>query len=70
MEEVIRTTDPALLACAAALLRSEGIECFELDVHMSVLDGSIGVLPRRVMVARADAHRARAALRAAGMAQG
>lgn len=67
MEEVIRSTDPALIACATALLRSEDIESFELDVHMSVMEGSVGVLPRRVVVRRADAHRANAALKAAGL---
>ena len=63
MEEIVRTTDPTLIAFATALLRGEDIECFEFDVHMSVLEGSIGVLPRRLMVARRDAFRARAILR-------
>jgi len=39
-----------VIAFASALLSGEGIEVFELDVHMSVLEGSIGVLPRRMMV--------------------
>jgi len=63
MEEIVRTTDPTLIAFATALLRGEDIECFEFDVHMSVLEGSLGVLPRRLMVARRDAFRARAILR-------
>lgn len=63
MEEIVRTTDPTLIAFATALLRGEDIDCFEFDVHMSVLEGSIGVLPRRLMVARRDAFRARAILR-------
>ncbi|MGM0583459.1 MAG: DUF2007 domain-containing protein [Pseudomonadota bacterium] len=67
MEEIIRTTDPALIAFATALLRGEDIDCFEFDVHTSVLEGSIGVLPRRLMVARADAFRARAILRDNGL---
>ncbi|SEA18990.1 DUF2007 domain-containing protein [Rubrimonas cliftonensis] len=67
MEELIRTTDPTVLTFATALLRSEGIECFELDVHMSVLEGSLGVLPRRLMARRADAFRARAVLRDNGL---
>lgn len=69
MEELLRTTDPTLIACATALLRAEGIECYPLDVHMSVLEGSLGVLPRRLMVARADADRARTALREAGLVE-
>ena len=63
MEEIIRTNDMGVMAFAAALLAAEDIDCFEFDVHMSVLDGSLGVLPRRLMVARGDAFRARAILR-------
>ncbi len=63
MEELLRTNDPALMAFASALLRAEDIDCFEFDVHTSVLEGSLGVLPRRLMVGRADAFRARAILR-------
>jgi len=67
MEELVRTTDPTLIAFARALLSAEDIDCFEFDVHMSVLEGSLGVLPRRLMVARADAFRARAILRDNGV---
>lgn len=63
MIELTRTNDPATLAFAQALLRGEGIDCFPLDVHMSVLEGSIGIMPRRLMVRREDLFRARAVLR-------
>lgn len=63
MKELLRTTDPTIVAFATALLQSEEIECFQMDVHMSVLEGSIGVLPRRIMVRDADLFRARAVLR-------
>lgn len=63
MKELIRTTDPTLVAYATALLQGEGIRCFEMDVHMSVLEGSVGVLPRRLMVADQDLFRARAIMR-------
>jgi len=59
MEELLRTTDPTLIPFATALLQAEDIECFPLDVNMSVLEGSIGVLPRRLVVRREDLHRAR-----------
>ncbi len=62
MKEILRTNDPTAIAVATALRRGEGIECFEMDVHMSVLEGSIGILPRRLMVADADVFRARAIL--------
>ncbi len=54
MQEILRTTDPVTLSHATALLRGEGIDCFEMDVNMSILEGSIGILPRRLMVRDAD----------------
>ena len=54
MKELMRTNDPAAMAFAKALLEGEDIDFFEMDVHMSVLEGSIGVLPRRLMVRDAD----------------
>lgn len=59
----MRTTDPTLIAYAQALLQGEGIASFDLDVHMSVLDGSLGILPRRLMVRDADHFLAVAVLR-------
>jgi len=58
MKELLRTTDPTEIALAKALLAGEDIDCFEIDVHMSVLEGSIGVLPRRLMVRDSDHFRA------------
>lgn len=63
MRELIRSTDPIRLTLAADLLRAEGIPSFEFDRHMSVLDGSIGILPRRLMVADRDHFMAAAILR-------
>ena len=63
MKELLRTTDPTIIAFAQALLQGEGIDCFELDVNMSILDGSIGILPRRLMVRQADLFRAQAVMR-------
>ena len=59
MEELLRTTDPTLLSAATAYLKAEGIESVVFDVHMSVLEGSIGILPRRLMVPTGDLGRAR-----------
>ena len=63
MKELLRTTDPTVIAFATALLRGEDIEFFEMDVHMSVLEGSIGILPRRIMVHPRDHFRAAAVLK-------
>lgn len=62
MKEILRTTDPTIIAFSTALLRAEDIDCFVLDVHMSVLEGGIGLFPRRLVVADRDAFRARAIL--------
>jgi hypothetical protein len=67
MKEILRTTDPTLIAFSTALLRGEHIDCFVLDVHMSVLEGGIGLFPRRLVVADRDAFRARAVLRDNGI---
>ncbi len=63
MKQLLRTTDPLLIVRATDLLASEGIMAFPLDQHLSVLEGSIGLLPRRRMVADRDLFMARAILR-------
>ena len=63
MKELLRTTDPTVIAYATALLEGEGIDCFPMDVNMSVLEGSIGILPRRLMVRDADLFIARAVMK-------
>ena len=63
MKELLRTNDPTVIAFATVLLEDEGIAAFPLDVHMSVLDGSLGILPQRLMVADRDHFRASAVLR-------
>jgi hypothetical protein len=58
MKELLRTTDPTIIAFASALLKGEDIACFEMDVNMSVLEGGIGIFPRRMMVRSDDYDRA------------
>ncbi|MEL6586535.1 MAG: DUF2007 domain-containing protein [Pseudomonadota bacterium] len=67
MKELLRTNDPTIIAFTEALLDGEGIDCFVLDANTSILEGSIGILPRRVMVADRDLFLARAALRDNGV---
>lgn len=62
MQELLRTNDPTIIAFATALLDGEGITAFAIDVHMSALEGSIGILPRRLMVSSDDHARARRVL--------
>jgi len=51
MKELFRTNNLVYLSFAQAVLEDAGIETAVFDTHMSVLDGSIGILPRRLMVA-------------------
>ncbi|MFN4353207.1 DUF2007 domain-containing protein [Parvibaculum sp.] len=59
MKELIRTNDPVLVSFLMHRLREEGIEPFEMDVHMSLTEGSLGILPKRIMVVDDDYGRAR-----------
>ncbi|MDA7439093.1 DUF2007 domain-containing protein [Planktomarina temperata] len=63
MKELLRSTDPTLMAFAQMLLRGEDIACFEFDVNTSIIEGSIGILPRRLMVADRDHFVAAAVMR-------
>ena len=63
MKELLRTTDPTIIAFAQMLLRGEDIACFEFDVNTSIIEGSIGILPRRLMVADRDHFVATAVMR-------
>lgn len=67
MEELVRSNDIVLIATVEALLKGAGIVHFVLDSHMSVLEGSLGILPRRVMVDSDEAIRARRLMRDAGL---
>ena len=59
MQELLRSTDPVRLSWVKALLADAGIGVVTFDTHMSVLDGSIGALPQRLMVADDDLEPAR-----------
>jgi hypothetical protein len=59
MQTVTLTNDPVRLSFLRALLHDAGIECWVLDEFASSMDGSIGAIPRRLVVADEDAPRAR-----------
>ena len=67
MEELLRTIDITLIPLVKSLLEEEGIVAFEMDVNMSVLEGSIGIFPRRLMVRADQADEARRILRLSGV---
>ena len=66
MKELLRTNDVVRLSWLQALLRDSGIESLVLDQHTSLVEGSIGAIQRRLMVAEPDHRRARALLVSAG----
>jgi len=66
MKELLRTNDLVKLSWLRALLADAGIEALVLDTHTSVLEGSAGAIPRRVVVDNADYERARRLLVDAG----
>ena len=68
MEELLRTNDIVLISAVEALLKADNIGCFVADTHMSALEGSIGFLPRRMLVASDHLSRARRLLTEAGLA--
>ena len=65
MRAVLKSTDPVVLNYAANVLEQEGIESVTFDTHASVMDGSMGFLPRRLMVLDGDFDQARKLLRQA-----
>ena len=66
MKELLRTNDPVRLSFVQALLRDSGIESLVLDHHTSLVEGSIGAIPRRLVVTERDYSLARSVLAAAG----
>ena len=66
MKELLRTNDVVKLSWLEALLADAGIESLVLDQHTSIVEGSIGILPRRLVVSDDDYLRARLVLREAG----
>ena len=67
MIELLKTNDIILISRIETLLKEQGIEFVIFDAHMSVLEGSIGAIPRRIMVLNDDLDAARQALDDAGL---
>lgn len=67
MKELIRTNDAVLLSFAESLMKEAGIIHLIADQVMSILEGSIGLLPRRFLVEEDRAAEARQILIDAGL---
>lgn len=67
MRELVRTNDLVLISAIEALMKGANIDYVVLDQNMSVLEGSLGMLPRRVLVEEEQVSRARRVLQDAGL---
>lgn len=67
MEELMRSNNLVTISYVDALLRGSGIDVFVADQNMSIMEGSIGAIPRRVLVDSDDLQQARRILRDAGL---
>lgn len=67
MIELLRTNDIVLISRVEALMAEHNIGVFVADQYMSALEGSLGFLPRRMMIDRDDLNRARMAMHSAGL---
>lgn len=68
MRELLRTNDVVLVSAVGALLDGANIHHLVLDQNMSILEGSVGVIPRRILVHEDDVTEARQVLTDAGLA--
>ena len=68
MVELLRTNDLVLISVIESLLKADGIGFFVADQHMAAVEGSLGFLPRRILVDARDEARARRLLSQAGLA--
>ncbi len=66
MREILRTNDAVLISAVEALLKGAEIDHMVVDQNMSVLEGSIGIFPRRVLVRGDEFEAARRLLEDAG----
>lgn len=67
MHDLIRTNDPVLISFVESLMRDAGIGCIVADGSMSILEGSVGIIPRRILVDPAMAVQARRIVIDAGL---
>jgi Putative prokaryotic signal transducing protein len=66
VRELVRTTDPVLISAIEALLNGARIKHMIVDQNMSIMEGSIGIFPRRILVDEDQFHGARRLLEEAG----
>ena len=69
MRELIVTNEPVLISFAEALLKDQRIEAMVFDRNMSLMEGSIGAFPRRLVVPDEQWSRAAEIMSEAGLGE-
>ena len=67
MEELVRTNDPVLISFLESILEEAGIKHFVADGNMSIMEGSLAMIPRRILVDADQIQKARNLVRDAGL---
>lgn len=67
MNILLRTNDLVLISAIEAILKGAGIKYLVADTHTSVIEGSVGAIPRRILVETESLARARELLSEAGL---
>ncbi len=68
MAEILRTNDLVLISVIESILKAERVAFFVADQQMAAVEGSLGFLPRRILVDAREERRARRAIAEAGLA--
>lgn len=69
MREILRSNDPVLINFVVVLLRDASLSPQLVDEHVSAIEGSIGALPRRVLIADDELPQAKRVMQEADLSQ-
>ena len=67
MVEILRTNDLVLITVIGSILKAERVAYFIADQNMAAVEGSLGFLPRRILVDSEEKERARRLIAEAGL---
>ena len=67
MKELLRTNDPVIISVVTSMLKEMGIVHMIADENMSILEGSLGVIPRRILIDEERMSQARSLMKDAGL---
>lgn len=67
MREILRINDPVLLSFVTSLLSEAGHTFHIADTNVSIVEGSVGIFPRRLLVKEVEAERVYRLLQEVGL---